>query len=674
VTDRVKTGENERLVGELLAGMDLRRKIGQMLLCGFEGTEPSADILRLIGERHLGGVIYFARNVASVRQVAKLSADLQTAAASGGNVPLWISIDQEGGMVARMTEGVALMPGNMAIAASGSPEAAREAALVTGRELKAMGISLNFAPVLDVNNNPANPVIGVRSYGESPEAVAAFGAQAIRGLQKAGVTATAKHFPGHGDTDVDSHLDLPTVLHDRGRMERVELVPFRRAIEAGVDAIMSSHIYFPALEREKLPATLSHSVLTGLLREELGFEGVIMTDCMEMNAIAGHYGTVNAAVMAVAAGADVVMVSHTFARQTGAIDAICEAVRDGRIAEERIDASVRRILACKLKRGVIPAGNGDERRVGGVSAAVGNGGTESRGAVRDGAGSTGGGVGDGGEHAVDIGGAESRAVARRISEGSVTLVRDEQAVLPLKRERTLAVTVGAAVTSEVDESIGGAGSLGAALAAHGLDVLDRVVQPEASDDWLDRLIADALAGGISQIVFGTYNAQFSPAQQEAVRRLNGLGKALAVVALRNPYDLLTLPDDTAYAAVYESRPLALESAAKALLGLIPFRGRLPVSLGDRYPAGWRWGGGNGAEDGSGCEDQAGDSVRSGTGAGAGAGSGNAECGETEAGDGAVDGAADGVGDQAGGKSGEGAGSGLSTVSRGTDEGRTGGRL
>lgn len=256
-------------IEQLIQNMNLRQKIGQMLICGFWGTEMTEELHSFIKEQQIGGVIYFARNVNKAEQVSRLSSDLQKAAAESGNLPLWVSIDQEGGMVARITEGVALMPGNMALAAAGSLEWAYESSHISGMELKALGINMNFAPVLDVNNNLLNPVIGVRSYGESPELVADYGAKAFHGLQDAGVVATAKHFPGHGDTAVDSHLDLPTVTHERERMERIELVPFKRAIAEGIDAVMSAHIYFPALEAQKLPVTLSHSVLTGLLREEL---------------------------------------------------------------------------------------------------------------------------------------------------------------------------------------------------------------------------------------------------------------------------------------------------------------------------------------------------------------------------------------------------------------------
>jgi len=532
-----------------LKTMSLKEKIGQLVLCGFFGTEPTAELEALIAEHQIGGVIYFARNVVNTKQVAALSERLQEIAAGSGTLPLWVSIDQEGGMVARITEGVALMPGHMALAAgTEGPQAAYDAAFISGTELRRLGINLNFAPDLDVNNNPDNPVIGVRSFGESQELVASYGVKAVQGYQDANVVATAKHFPGHGDTNVDSHLDLPMITHNEARIRAVELVPFMAAIENGVDAIMSSHIYFPALEPEKLPVTLSRSVLTGLLREELGYQGVIMTDCMEMNAISEHYGTVEAAVMAVEAGADLVLISHRLDRQIGAIEAIERAVREGRLTEARIDASVERLLALKERRGLLAP-----HATGGAAA---------------------------------VGTAEHCAVAQALSEASITLVKDEQSLLPLKRVRTLAVTVAAAVSSGVDETYAGPASLGAALTEHGLDVLDRVLPLQELAQHRDVVLADAQAA--EQIVIGTYNARFHPAQVELVRDLQALGKPLVVVALRVPYDLLELPDVPTFIAAYESRPLALASTARCLLGELPFQGRLPVTLGEEYPVGWRW--------------------------------------------------------------------------------------
>ncbi|MDR6720124.1 MULTISPECIES: beta-N-acetylhexosaminidase [Paenibacillus] len=550
-----------------LKQMTLREKVGQMLLCGFHGTEAVGDVESFLRKYPIGGVIYFARNVESPEQIERLSSGLQQIAKSSGNVPLWISIDQEGGMVARITEGIALMPGPMAIAAAGSIDDAYQAAYISGLELKSMGINMNFAPVLDVNNNAANPVIGVRSFGESPQSVAEYGARTIAGIQDAGIAATAKHFPGHGDTDTDSHLDLPIITHDRERVERLELIPFRAAIAEGVDAMMSAHIYFPALEPERLPVTLSHTVLSGLLRQELGYEGMIVTDCMEMDAIAVNYGTVDAAVMAVEAGADLVLISHTAKLQAEAFEALLAAVRSGRISERRIDESVNRLLMYKAKRGLLESGMGgasdDE-----VNIVVSNASLPKASNTPA--------LSSWSERNSSL----HQEVARRISENSITLVRDQLNMLPLKPERTLVITVATSVTTIADEQLAQTFTLGSALSIYGLDVVDLTVTPEEVTIRSARLLQAAEADDIRQIVVGTYNAG-SPSgdpQCRLIGWIQQLGKPLAVVALRSPYDLLALPDAQVYVAAYESRPLAMDSVAQALMGRIPFAGKLPVTL------------------------------------------------------------------------------------------------
>ncbi|MBB6024436.1 beta-N-acetylhexosaminidase [Paenibacillus sp. JGP012] len=611
-------------VKQRLGQMSLRDKIGQMLLCGFHGTEPEGEVEKLLRGYPIGGVVYFARNVVSPEQVERLSSGLQDIAQASGTVPLWIAIDQEGGMVARITQGIALMPGQMAIAAAGSTQDAYEAARISGMELKSMGINMNFAPVLDVNNNANNPVIGVRSFGESPEAVAEFGAATIGGFQNAGIAATAKHFPGHGDTDTDSHLDLPVITHDRARVNQVELAPFRAAIVEGVDAMMSAHIYFPALEPDRLPVTLSHSVLTGLLRKELGYEGIIVTDCMEMNAIAVHYGTVDAAVLAVEAGADMVLISHTAQLQMEAFAALENAVSSGRISERRINESVKRLLTYKAKRGLLEmeSSTAIEASIAKTSNVSGKQEPEEQHRMDEENNMTS--TTAPGEkpfiqsmNAMDakiddepLSDMEQvtdmepipvmkpqsalasylasfrrndplhHEVARRISEKSITRVRDTQHMLPLKKERTLVITVAAEVTSIADEQLDGAATLGAALSAQGLDVVDLIVAADEIAISSARLLQAAEAEEIKQIVVGTYNAG-SPSgdpQCRLIGWIGQLGKPLAVVALRSPYDLQKLPDVQTYIAAYESRPLAMSSAAKAMMGQIPFEGILPVSL------------------------------------------------------------------------------------------------
>jgi beta-N-acetylhexosaminidase len=335
----------------------------------------------------------------------------------------------------------------------------------------------------------------------------------------------------------------------------VELVPFRRAIEAGIDAIMSSHIYFPAFETEKLPVTLSRSVLTGLLREELGFDGVIMTDCMEMKAIADHYGTVDAAVMAVEAGADCVLISHRHDLQEGAIEAIAAAVEAGRISEARIDESVTRLLAMKRKRGVTAES---------VT-------TEAGDALYA------------GEAFRRVGASEHRAIAQRISEAGVTLVKADADALPLRRERTFVVSVLAAAVSEVDESVDLPVTLGQAIAAVGVPVEERTVALDRVGDEAEELIRSA--AGFAQVVVGTYNASFRPDQSALIRGMLEAGVKPVVVALRNPYDISAFPEVPAYVVAYESRPLALQSVAKVLTGQIEAKGRTPVTISAAYPVG-----------------------------------------------------------------------------------------
>ncbi|MEC0154763.1 beta-N-acetylhexosaminidase, partial [Paenibacillus macerans] len=334
-----------------LGALTLEQKVGQLFICGFHGTTPDEHIRTLIRQYHIGGVVYFRRNIESAAQLAGLSRCLQAINREASQVPLFISIDQEGGMVARLDhEGMSRIPGNMALGAANDPKLAEQVAALAAREMALLGINFNFAPCVDVNNNPANPVIGVRSFGEDPQLVARHATAAIRGYRSQGVIATAKHFPGHGDTDADSHLGLAVVPHGKERLREVELVPFRRAIAAEVDAIMTAHVIFPAFEPDEIPATLSRRVLTELLREELGYRGLIVTDCLEMQAISRHFGVAEGAVRAIAAGADLILVSHTMTEQIAAIRQVCAAVRSGRLSEERIDAAAARILALKAER------------------------------------------------------------------------------------------------------------------------------------------------------------------------------------------------------------------------------------------------------------------------------------------------------------------------------------
>ncbi|MDF2834957.1 MAG: Beta-N-acetylhexosaminidase [Paenibacillus sp.] len=524
-------------------GWSLKEKIGQLFVFGFHGFEPSEEISALIEEYGIGGTIYFTRNVKDAQQVHELSVKLQAKAAEAGRPPLLIAIDQEGGMVARLVDGVTLMPGNMALGATGSAEAARQTANVCGKELRMLGITLNYAPCIDVNNNPDNPVINVRSYSDRPDLVSELGTAAVQGYQAARVAATVKHFPGHGDTSVDSHHALPVLTHDRVRLDAIELKPFRAAIEAGADCIMTAHVVLPALEPSGGPSTLSENVLTGLLRGELGYDGVVVTDCLEMSAIDEFYGPADGAVKAIQAGADMVLISHTIGKQRAALEAVAAAVESGALPESRIDEALSRIMRLKDKLELSePIASWEQ-----ASASIGT-------------------------H-------DNKEVARRWSEASVTLVKNEGGLLPLKREaNTLVLWPSIVPVSVADEMLSGDGTLGDFLVHYGANVVER------------RMDGDGPLAGLDEfdvVVVVTYDASKHPLERDIARQaLEQAGEKVVAVSVRNPLDLLLYPEVKAYLAVYECRPLALSSAAKALLGDLKPAGKLPLEISPAYPFGW----------------------------------------------------------------------------------------
>ncbi len=338
--------------------LTLEEKIGQMLCLGWSAPDcllqMNEQARECIAEMKAGGMIIMSRNVSHNQQplppvdseaVSNMLHEMQSAA----EIPLFIATDQEGGRVARFGAApFTRMPSALTIGQRGDEELAYQAAFVTAQELASVGVNWNFAPTADINSNPANPVIGDRSFGATATVVDPMVRAQVKGYQDGGILACAKHFPGHGDTSQDSHFDLPTLPFGSEIMQERELVPFIGAIQAGVGAIMTAHILFPALDAE-FPATLSHPILTGLLREKLGFEGLIVTDCLEMKAIADHWGTARAAVLAAKAGADVLLICHTLARQHETRDALLAAARSGELPEAQIDDSVTRILAAKRR-------------------------------------------------------------------------------------------------------------------------------------------------------------------------------------------------------------------------------------------------------------------------------------------------------------------------------------
>lgn len=535
-------------VEEQLKNMTLEEKIGQMFIVGFKGKGDSEQALTvneqaktLIEDYHVGGVIYFDRNVKSPNQVATLSNDLQKLALSSERkIPLFITVDQEGGKVARFKEGFTAFPGNMVLGATQNKDLAYQTGKQMGKELRAVGVNLNMAPVLDVNNNPENPVIGVRSFSEDPGLTAELGAELIRGFHDSGIYTIAKHFPGHGDTAVDSHVGLPEISHSMERLNQVELVPFKEAISQGTDMVMSTHIIFPAIETEPgIPATLSEKVLTGLLRKQLNYDGVIITDDMEMGAIAENFGTREAVVRAIKAGADIVLVCHSLERQTQSIDAVKQAVEKGEIDEARIDESVRRILRLKAKDAFLKQPYADVEKATELSNRP-----------------------------------EAEKVARQTAEQGVTLVKDPAQHIPLKPENAKKLAVFTVNKPQAISEV---------LKQNGYEAdvnyVDSLKQPQVQSLAAKAGDADAALVVINQV-------KENPAWIELIQTLNAKRIPVIVWGMDVPYGLDQLPEGVTSIALYgSSRPL-LEAGAKIMTGGVQSQGRLPVTLSKQYPFGW----------------------------------------------------------------------------------------
>lgn len=543
-------GKRYDVIGNAINKMTLEEKAGQMLMPDFRTwkgknvTEMLPEIEQLVKKYHLGGVILFRENVVTTEQTATLVSQYQEAAEKYG---LLMTIDQEGGIVTRLQSGTD-MPGNMALGAARSPEISYNVGNAIGEELASLGINMNFAPVMDVNNNPDNPVIGVRSFGEDPQLVADLGVAYTKGLQEAGVAATAKHFPGHGDTAVDSHLGLPEVPHDKERLKEVELYPFQKAMEAGIDAIMTAHVTFPKIDGTKaisqktgeeiaIPATLSYKVLTELMREEMGYEGVITTDAMNMKAIADHFGPVDAAIRAVKAGTDIVLMPVGLEEvATGLLD----AVKNGEISEDRIEASVKRILTLKVKRGVIKEENP-------VS------------------------VGDKIANALEVvGSPEHKQIEKEAAEKSITLVKND-AALPLKlKSEDNVVVVGNTYIGDLANAIKKRHENSSVIATGSTY---KLTEPQLEQ------IRNASAVVIGSYTFSVSGRSPSSAQMVMINQIIDLTDAPVIaVGIRNPYDIMAFPQIDAYLTQYGFRPASFDASAGAILGEFSPTGKLPITI------------------------------------------------------------------------------------------------
>jgi len=549
---------DDRKLRALISRMTLEEKVGQLFVMrvyGHSATDPDqADIdanLKEIGVRtaaemlaryRVGGIIYFAwaHNTRDPHQIADLSNGIQKASLGlPRGLPVLVSTDQEHGIVARVGEPATLFPGAMAVGAGGSRADARTLGRIAGLELRALGIRQNYSPVADVNVNPANPVIGVRSFGSDPQSVADLVAAEVKGYESSHIASTAKHFPGHGDTVDDSHAKLPYIHHTRDQWEQLDAPPFEAAIAAGIDSIMTAHIVVPALDPSEDPATLSRPILTGILREELGYDGVVVTDSLGMEGVRTKYGDDRVPVLALKAGVDQLLNPPSL---DVAWNAVLNAVRDGELTEDRLDESILRVLRMKAKLGLFKdpyvTHAGVDRTVG----------TRSH-----------------------------LATADRITERTTTLLVNEGGLLPLSRRRTpKLLVVGADPASPSGTTGPPTGVLAGALTELGFTATALSTGTAPSAATVAKAVA--AAGDADAVVVATYNVSASSSQKTLVEQLLATGKPVVAVAVRNPYDVAHLPGVAAYLATYSWTDVELRAAARVIAGKVDPRGTLPVPV------------------------------------------------------------------------------------------------
>jgi beta-N-acetylhexosaminidase len=534
-----------------MQSMSARDEIAQLVFIAFHGESPNTrsreyrKFVRLIRETKVGGLIL--NNVSNGRTIQKAEpykvAAFLNKMQRMATVPLLVGGDFERGASMRL-EGVTVFPHAMAFGAAGDPALTRFEGEVTAREARAVGVHWIYYPVADVNNNPDNPIINIRSFGEDPGAVAMHVKAFIEGAHadKKNLTlATAKHFPGHGDTSVDTHVNLATIPADRDRLEHLELIPFKAAIEAGVDAIMTAHIAVPALAPPDLPATLSPAILTDLLRKQLGFKGLVVTDALEMGGIAQGFSTGEACVRALEAGADTLLMPTD---PDAAIRAVLAAEQSGRITRQRVQESVAKILAGKERVGL------DKARFVNI---------EALGDVLD--------------------APESSEKAQEVADRAVTLVRNDRDAVPLT-DPGQACFVVMPVSRFGSEGLLFSQEVRRRQPRATVVSLDSTMPLPQIDDAVGRLngCPSFVVAAFATVTAASGSVGLGGELPHAIQQISGTGKPVVLVALGNPYLLRTFPNVTAYLATFTTVPPSEVSAVKALWGEIPIRGRMPVSI------------------------------------------------------------------------------------------------
>jgi beta-N-acetylhexosaminidase len=526
--------------------MALEQLIGARLLLSFAGSTAPPELLARIAAQTPAGVTLFRHlNPGAPAELRALTAQLQDAARAAGLPALLVCADQEAGQLQAIA-GTTPFPGNLALGAVGDPELARRAGAALGRELAAVGVNVDYAPVCDVNVNPANPVIGARSFGEDPAAVAALAAALVDGLQSAGVAATAKHFPGHGDTATDSHHGVPVLDHDLGRLDAVELAPFRAAVAAGARLVMSGHLAVPALTGSPdLPATLAAPVLRDLLRGRMGFRGVTVSDSLNMGGVARGASLGATCERAAAAGVDLLLLQHTAPEEEQAYAALLDAARAGRLDPAELRAAAARVRELQ---------------------------TWAAAQARPG---------------LDVVGCAAHVdLAAEVARRSITVVRDEAGLLPLRPPagaRVAVVVPRPADLTLADTSSYEQADLAAAVRRFHPTAEAYAVAADPSPGEVAHVAASLR--GCDLVVAATINAWQQPGQAALVRALLVGGVPTVVAALRLPYDLAAFPEAPTFVCAYSIMPPSLHALAAALWGRSPAPGRLPVSIPGLYAVG-----------------------------------------------------------------------------------------
>ncbi|MBE2218779.1 MAG: hypothetical protein IAE90_11275 [Ignavibacteria bacterium] len=536
-------------VKKMLQEMTLREKIAQMIVANIipenfsEGSADFKKAKRLCEDLKVGGFIFFK---GSSSDYAALSNKLQ----SFSEVPLLISSDFERGTRMRVTDG-ALFPTNMAIGAADNPDLCYKMGKEIANETRLMGVHQNYSPVCDVNNNPKNPIINVRSFGEDPDLVSRMSVAMIKGLQDGKVIATAKHFPGHGDTDIDSHNDLPQLNFTMERMNTIELVPFKKAIENNVMSVMIAHLAFPELESSpNIPASLSPAIVQGLLIDKMGFNGLVVTDALNMKGITKYFSTSQVAVMCVNAGIDLILMPLDEVKSVNAIES---AVLNNEISVERIDRSVEKILKAKQWLGLFENRNVNE--------------TDLYKSINTG---------------------EAGTIAQQIADESITLVKDDNNVLPFKKkdgDKTAIVIIsegGDVDNTSFLKSTAGEYFPGCSFYTATSSGMDPFLANNTGElASYDRVIIAIYA----KIRYGTGKISISSSNVSLIQDINSINRNTVAVSLGNPYLLKEFPGIASYICAYGDSDFSITAALKAISGMVKFKGKLPISIDENHKTG-----------------------------------------------------------------------------------------